>query len=230
MTLLYVPAGDFLMGSNDSDALASSDEKPQHTVYLDAFWIDKTEVTNAMYAKCVSAGACQPPGGNGSNTRNSYYGNSQYDNYSVINVSWNDATAYCQWVGRRLPTEAEWEKAARSTDGRIYPWGNASPDPTLLNFNQNINDTTEVGKYPSSASPYGALDMAGNVREWVADWYDPSYYANSLAENPTGPSSGDRRVLRGGSWLNPWRDVRGANRYRDVPDIRNYDVGFRCSR
>jgi len=237
MIQVYVPAGEFLMGSADSDSLASSDEKPQHTVYLDAFWIDKTEVTNAMYALCVTAEACQPPGDTRSYTRDNYYGNSQYADYPVINVSWNDAQAYCQWAGRQLPTEAEWEKAARGINGRIYPWGNATPDSNLLNFNEQVGDTTKVGSYPNGASPYGALDMAGNVWEWVNDWYHETYYSSSPAENPPGPSSGNYRVLRGGSWIyeaqwmyDAQQFVRAADRFWIGSDDGGIVFGFRCAR
>lgn len=226
MVQVYVPAGTFQMGSDSGEA----DEKPVHPVTLDAFWIDRTEVTNKMYALCVSAGKCSPPSSTKSSTRDSYYGDAQFDNYPVIYVSWNDANAYCEWAGRRLPTEAEWEKAARGTDGRTYPWGDAAPDSTRLNFNINVGDTTEVGKYPSGTSPYGALDMAGNVYEWVNDWYDESYYSNSPSENPQGPDSGRYRVLRGGSWLYVDYFVRAAYRGSYVPGNIYYDIGFRCAR
>lgn len=165
MVGLYVPAGNFLMGSTDADIAqalndcgsgcspdAFDDEKPQHTVYLDAHWIDKTDVTNAMYAQCVKAGDCQPPTDTSSQARASYYGNAAFDNYPVIHVSWNDAKAYCEWAGRRLLTEAEWEKAARGTDGQTYPWGSQTPDCTLANLggmNSCVGDTTEVGHYPA---------------------------------------------------------------------------------
>jgi eukaryotic-like serine/threonine-protein kinase len=226
MTLLYVPAGDFTMGSNDG----FPDERPVHKVTLDAFWIDQTEVTNKMYALCVTASACQLPTDLGSITRSSYYGNLQYDNYPVINVDWNMAKAYCAWAGRRLPTETEWEKAARGTDQRTYPWGFNAPDNTLLNFNQVVGDTTEAGKYPNGASPYGALDMAGNVWEWVADWYSDAYYASSPTSNPSGPSSGDGRVQRGGSWNSGDSGVRSAYRTSDSPVEAYSTLGFRCSR
>jgi formylglycine-generating enzyme required for sulfatase activity/serine/threonine protein kinase len=230
MTLLYVPAGEFTMGSADGDSDASSDEKPQHKVALDAYWIDRTEVTNAQYRKCVAAGACQPPSNSSSYTRSSYYGAAEYDNYPALYVSWEAAQKYCQWAGRRLPTEAEWEKAARGADGRIYPWGNAAPDNQRANFNLNKGDTTTVGSYPAGASPYGALDMAGNVWEWTADWYNETYYQNAPTQNPKGPDSGQYRVLRGGSWFNVQRDVRAANRGRGDPDGVNDVVGFRCAR
>ena len=169
MKLLYVPAGEFLMGAASSDAQAAENEKPQHIVYLDAFWIDQTEVTNAMYIKCYQAGACQAPSmGHSSSRLNGYYSNSQFANDPVTYVFIEEAKDYCEWAGRRLPTEAEWEKAARGTDGRMYPWGNDAPDRTRLNYNQEVGDTTQVGAYPTGASPYGALDMAGNVQEWVA--------------------------------------------------------------
>ena len=198
MTQVCVPDGELLMGSDKSvDSQAHDDELPQHSVYLDAYWIDQTEVTNAMYEQCVSAGECTPPAKNSSYTRDFYYGNSQFDDYPVIYVDWNQAKAYCQWAGRRLPTEAEWEKAARGTDGRIYPWGNTNPDRSLLNYNGNIDDTAEVGDYPAGQSPYGALDMAGNVWEWVADWYGETYYQNSPDRNPQGPQTGEFGVLRG---------------------------------
>ncbi len=230
MVQAFVPAGDFLMGSNNAiDSQAYSDELPQHTVYLDAFWIDRSEVTNAQYAQCVGAGQCTPPAKTRSSSRSSYYGEAQYASYPVIYVDWNQAQAYCAWAGRRLPSEAEWEKAARGTDGRIYPWGNAAPDQSRLNYNQNIGDTTAVGSYPSGASPYGALDMAGNVWEWVNDWYSNSYYQNSPARNPAGPDAGTARVLRGGAWDRDGRHVRSASRYANFPQYSYNYLGFRCA-
>jgi eukaryotic-like serine/threonine-protein kinase len=230
MTLLDVPAGEFKMGAASSDTQASSDEKPQHTVYLDAFWIDQIEVTNAMYAKCVAAGACRASASTKSDTRASYYGNPQFDTYPVMYVSWDDARQYCTWAGRRLPTEAEWEKAARGTDGPLYPWGNQPPDKTRLNYNSEVVDTTQVGAYPAGASPYGALDMAGNVWEWVADWYDEKYYTDSPDRNPAGPTSGEYRVLRGGSWNSGATSMRASARFRYFPVNRYFNVGLRCAR
>ena len=231
MVLVYVPAGEFLMGSADSDTLASSNEKPQHRVTLDAFWIDKTEVPNAMYARCVQAGACKAPSQTKSPTRSSYYGTPAYDNYPVIYISWNDAQKYCAWAGRRLPTEAEWEKAARGPDGRKYPWGNDFDNGKLNSGGAGLNDTAAVGSYPAGASPYGALDMAGNAWEWVADWNDDTYYVGSPARNPTGPDSGTFRVLRGGAWQNTQRGVRTPSRFRSDPDSAEFfNYGFRCSR
>ncbi len=229
MTLVCVPAGDFLMGSTDADGNAYGDEMPQHTVYLDAYWIDQTEVTNAQYAQCVAAGVCRRPDSERSWTRSSYYGSSQYADFPVIEVSWDDAVDYCTWAGRQLPSEAQWEKAARGTDGRIYPWGNQAPNTNLLNYFNNLGDTTAVGSYPDGASPYGALDMAGNVWEWTADWYDSDYYSSRTTwRNPAGPSSGDNRVLRGGSWNDSARAGRAALRGRVTPGSRASNLGFRC--
>ncbi len=240
MLMVYVPAGEFSMGSNDENP----DEKPMHTVSLDAYWIDKTEVTNAMYAVCVEKGACQPPSYSGSNTRGSYYRDAQYAGYPVIYVDWNKAQAYCQWAGVRLPTEAEWEKAARGMDGRNYPWGNTF-DGSKANYcdrncsndwvaDKNQDDgyaeTSPVGAYPSGASPYGALDMAGNVWEWVNDWYGETYYSESPLQNPQGPSSGSYRVLRGGSWYSSEDVLRSAIRNGLDPTNTNNNNGFRCSR
>ena len=225
--MVFVPPGEFTMGSNDGD----SDEKPVHTVYLDAFWIDKFEVTNTQYAACLNAGACKSPSQNNSNTRGGYFGNPQFNNYPVIYVSWNDANAYCAWTGERLPTEAEWEKAARGTDGRVYPWGNEW-DQTRLNWRDSIlrpGDTTADGSYPSGASAYGALDMAGNVWEWVADWYDATYYANSPRNNPKGPASGLNRALRGGAWSTDPSTVRASDRSNYDPDGHIDVIGFRCA-
>jgi eukaryotic-like serine/threonine-protein kinase len=227
--MVYVPAGEFRMGSDDADKDARPNEQPPHTVYQDAFWIDKLQVTNALYGKCVEAGKCHPPSNASSNTRASYYGDGHFDNYPVIYVSWDDAVAYCTWAGKRLPTEAEWEKAARGTDGRIYPWGNTFGE-NLLNSSESGNgDTTAVGTYPNGASPYGALDMVGNVWQWAADWYDDKYYANSPPSNPTGSSSGQSRVLRGGSFYFSQK-VRAANRGYDTPTGTFNDVGLRCAR
>lgn len=213
---LRVPAGEFMMGSDSGD----TDERPVHAVYLDEFWIMRTEVTNAQYARCVKAGACTPP----DNTR---WQESEYAEHPVTHVDWGQANAYAAWVGGRLPTEAEWEKACRSSDGRTYPWGNAAPDNGLLNFSSQVGGTQPVGSYPAGASPYGPVDMAGNVWEWTADWYDSGYYTNAPARNPAGPTTGTYRTLRGGSWPNSGVYVRCAVRGRLSP--RNWDVfvGFR---
>jgi formylglycine-generating enzyme required for sulfatase activity len=226
MNLLYVQEGEFKMGSETGEI----DEIPVHTVFLDAFWIDQTEVTNAMYAKCVHDRQCNPPPRTFSNTRDNYYGNPEFDNYPVIHVSWEDAQKYCAWAERRLPTEAEWEKAARRSDGRTYPWGNSLPDDSLLNYNHpNIGDTTEVGTYPAGASPYGVLDMAGNVWEWVGDRYSDTYYDSSPTSNPPGPNEPANRVIRGGGWQQGYKEVRSANRYNQPPRYTTRGLGFRCA-
>jgi len=226
MVMVYVPEGAFTMGSN-----TLSDEKPVHTVYLDAYWIDQTEVTNAMYALCVQAGTCQPPDQTSSTMRNSYYDNFQYSDYPVIYVDWDQANCYCQWAEARLPTEAEWEKAARGLNEWLYPWGNRIAECSLSNYSGCVGDTTAVGKYPSGASPYGALDMAGNVWEWVADIYDSGYYAYSPSNNPQGATSGYFRILRGGSWINyAGIFIRTANRGWYDSSRANDTIGFRCAR
>ncbi len=224
MLLLYVPEGPFSMGSEDG----YSDEKPVHMVNLSAFWVDATEVTNGMYVLCVEAGVCARPLRQSSNLIDYYYGFEEYADYPVIFISWQDASDYCAWTGRRLPTEAEWEKAARGTDGRTYPWGFALPDETLANFDHNLDDVTRVGSYPGGASPYGALDRAGNVAEWPADWYGEQYYSSSPESNPPGPETGEHRVVRGGSWTGNDRGVWSFHRSIRLPDSPAFDIGFRC--
>ena len=249
MVMVYVPPGEFRMGSTDEEIdeiykdchdnkimpcnrERFESEQPAHTVYLDAFWIDQTEVTNKMYQMCMENGGCEPLMSDESYTRDSYFGNPIYDDYPVVYNDWNMANAYCQWAGRRLPTEAEWEKAARGTDGRMYPWGNELPGAGLLNFSYDQEDTTEVGMYPAGASPYGALDMAGNVQEWTADWYDEEYYSISPAENPQGPIAGEYRAIRGCGWGDSVVfTLRSTSREGDDPDlpIFRFYLGFRCA-
>ncbi len=239
-TMVLVPAGPFEMGSESgSDA-----EKPVHTVTLDAFHIDQYEVTNAQYAACVDAGACKPPYKTSSPTRVSYYGNAEYNDYPVTYVDWNQAKTYCEWREARLPTEAEWEKAARGTDGRQYPWGNdfagnrlnfcdsnCEFDHANKDYDDGYVDIAPVGSYSNGASPYDAYDMAGNVWEWVADGYASDYYSNSPAQNPTGPTSYSYQVLRGGSWNSYDNYARSAYRnYLIAPNVQNLNVGFRCAR
>jgi eukaryotic-like serine/threonine-protein kinase len=224
-SMILVPAGTFMMGSNNAEQ-----EKPIHAVDLDAFWIDRTEVTNAAYGECVLAGACNAPGSIRSAKREFYYGNPEFRNYPVISVSWEDADKYCTWAGKHLPTEAQWEKAARGTDGRVYPWGSDSLGGTLLNFYSLVGDTTPVDEYPEGASFYGALNMAGNVWEWVSDWYDPYYYAISPSSNPTGPKVGEYHVLRGGSWYSPEPNIRATAREYPAPGFRSDLIGFRCAK
>jgi serine/threonine-protein kinase len=225
MLLVFVPEGGFEMGSPDN-----LDEMPQHVVTLDAFWIDQTEVTSADYALCVAAKACKPPRRITSNLKDLYYGNSRYADFPVIWMAWNDAQAYCQWAGGRLPTEAEWEKAARGTDGRHYPWGDNPPDGTLLNFDELLKDVSQTGSYPTGASPYGALDMAGNVWEWVSDWYGIDYYAHSPDHDPLGPEAGTQHLLRGGSFRYNARGVTATYRFAKEATFANDETGFRCVR
>lgn len=237
MIMVYVSEGEFIMGSMENDLEAKVDEMPQHKIYLDAFWIDKTEVTNGMYRLCVSEGSCQKP------KDPIYYDNKTVSKHPVVNIDWIQASTYCKWAGRRLPSEAEWEKAARGVDGRKYPWGNETPNQSLVNlcdkkcpYEPRINSTDDgygttapVGSYPGGASPYGALDMAGNVWEWVADFYSPTYYANSPQQNPIGPSIEKNKSLRGGSWGDLADNVRCANRHGVNPQDWVEYRGFRCA-
>ena len=218
--MVCVPKGEFLMGSTEDDPDSSVDERPQRTVYLDTFWIDQTEVTNASYRQCVEAGDCSAPD-------NRHYDDPAYSEHPVAGVQWDQAEAYCRWAGKSLCTEAQWEKAARGTDGRTYPWGEGI-DCYRANYFGCMDGTTAVGSYSSGASPYGVYDMAGNVWEWVADWYFEYYYANSPQRNPQGPSSGEYRVVRGGSWFDYVKKLRAASRYTFDRDRRYHLIGFRC--
>ncbi len=213
MIQVYIPQGSFQMGGLDNRA--DADEKPVHKVDMKGYWIDKVEVTNAMFLLCVQAGVCSPPQNIASESRPSYFNNPEFNDYPVINVTWDSARQYCQWAGRRLPTEAEWEYAARGSTINTFPWGEDKPDATRANFNYMVGDTSRVGNYSAGASPFGVLDMAGNVFEWVSDFYDAGYYASGAANNPTGPlarSSYFNRVVRGGSFADAEAEIRVSNR------------------
>ena len=226
MIMVYVPAGEFAMGSDSGN----NDERPVHTVRLDSFWIDQTEITNKMYSLCVSAGACEAPKQFNSYYQSSYYGNNEFENYPVIYVDWYMAQTYCTWAERRLPTEAEWEKAARGPANYTYPWGEGL-DCDKVNAAGCKRDTTPVGEYEIGKSPYGVYDMAGNVMEWVADWYSNTYYESSPRENPSGPLSGEYHVLRGGSWTSIENSLRSSYRLALTPNTTNfYLIGFRCAK
>ena len=232
MEFVRVPAGKFLMGSDPGkDKQTSDDETPQHTVVLDEYRIGKYPVTNRQYQVFVQAAGYRSPG---------HWSNGEFPSgnadHPVTYVSWEDASAFCKWASTlnqtevRLPTEAEWEKAARGPDGRIYPWGDKIPDKKSCNFNNNIGDTSPVGNYsPQGDGPYGCADLAGNVWEWVADWYDEGYYKKSPANNPGGPDSGSYRVMRGGSWFDVEYVLRVSCRNWGAPDLWCYFIGFRCA-
>jgi serine/threonine protein kinase len=244
--MALIPAGEFRMGEDADISLAEcqkyyncerdwfTDEEPVHTVSLDAYYIDVYEVTNARYAACVQERACDPPSETSSFTQDNYYGDPAYADYPVLYVDWNAAQVYCQWRGGSLPSEAQWEKAARGgLEGMIYPWGNRAATCQLANFFVVDNkmcqgDIYEVGSY--AANGFGLYDVVGNVREWVYDWYQDNYYGSSPFANPTGADSGGHRVARGGVWFNSEDDLHVANRLILDPSYSNYDLGFRCAR
>ncbi len=222
--MVLVPAGEFTMGSNEG----GDDEKPAHRVSLDAYYIDKYEVTVRQYAKFLDATSLEaPPDWNIMNQP-------PHQKRPVAKVDWADAGTYCRWAGKRLPTEAEWEKAARGTDGRIYPWGNDPPTRLQANFGKDKwNDhvaLVPVGLLEDGKSPYGIYDLAGNVSEWVSDWYDKNYYKNSPDRNPKGPERGEYKVARGGSWGIDPELLRSARRLVNQPSNRGGSYGFRCAK
>ena len=258
--MVYVPEGEFEMGSTDAQVDQALElcnqfvfgcerewfewEQPVHTVALDGFWINRTEVTNAQYQRCVGAGECEDPG-----VSNIHFKDAAKTDHPMMSVDWSEAEAYCEWAGARLPTEAEWEYAARGPDELVFPWGDEFDEArlnycvvhpsghgaqcTITNWDDaTIGDddqrTAPVGSYPEGASWCGALDMAGNVEEWVADWFGA--YPSERQENPTGPATGQARVLRGGSWIaySP-PDMRGTNRFGADTEADS-TVGFRCAR
>ena len=216
--MVLVSAGLFTMGSDRGDV----DEVPIHSVNIDGFYIDKYEVTNARYQDCVNANACDQP------RDINYYANLQYADNPVIFVDWNMAKTYCEWRGAKLPTEGQWEKAARGDDGRTYPWGETI-DCSKANYLGCSGNTTSVTSHPDGASPYGVYDMAGNVWEWVADWYSATYYQDSPTENPSGPSNGTLKVVRGGAWNVDTVAVYSSVRNAKDPNIADNDIGFRCA-
>lgn len=225
MTQIYIPAGEFLMGGPVNPDVSDPDDRPQRSIYLDAFWVAQTTVTNAMYKLCYEAEKCPKPI---REELNPHYYDPAFGDHPVVYVTWDDARQYCEWSGGRLPSEAEWEKAARGVDGRTYPWGNYKPNASLANVGGDLDSTVPVGSYPRGASPYGVLDMGSNVREWVADWYQPGRFKDSKV-NPTGPEAGEKRVLRGASWFDPFQYVRAVSRLAHAPDSAGWNRGFRCA-
>jgi serine/threonine-protein kinase len=238
---VLVPCGPVVLGSDPGEG--DTDEEPEHHVEVSAFCIDAAEVTNANYAACVAAGACTPPGAVNSATRASYYGNSTYDGFAMVNVTWAQSDAYCLWVGKRLPTEAEWEKAARGgcevqaptgcgpEDELTYPWGDDVPTCDHANFVGCVADVDRVQARPLGASPYGAQDLTGNVQEWVSDWYNGTAYDVCRAGtclDPTGPTLGSEKVFRGGHWESVPGYLRAANRFRQSAGFFDPHTGFRC--
>jgi formylglycine-generating enzyme required for sulfatase activity len=220
--MVSVPAGTFTMGSARGDP----DERPEHPVQLGGYRIDRYEVTQAQYERCVRAGACR---------RAKQYAGSVGPTLPAVGVTWDDATRFCAWAGKRLPSEAEWEKAARGTDGRLFPWGNRAPDCSLAayalggeKYCRGAGGTAPAADYAAATSPYGVLQMAGNVFSWVADWHDRDYYAVSPERNPTGPVIGKHRVVRGGSWFSPAVDLRSAIRNLLPSGAQFNYLGFRC--
>jgi formylglycine-generating enzyme required for sulfatase activity len=231
VAMRLIPAGEFTMGTNGGP----DDAKPEHQVYLDAYYIDKFEVTNTLYKACVEAAACAPPQQNQSSTHATYYGDPEFDAYPVISIDWQMANDFCEWRGLALPSEAQWEKAARGADERNFPWGNQGIDCSYANyFDANkgekgcVGDTAAVGSYEKGQSPYGVYDLAGNVWEWAADWYSEDYYGVSPGSNPQGSETGETRVMRGGAWnLNELHLISTGRGQKDPMDASR-TIGFRC--
>lgn len=225
--MVLVAGGEFKMGCNRrADSHCDADENPYHTVSLPAFYLDRFEATNAEYQECVKAKTCRPA---------RKYQGFDAPNQPAVGVAWADASAYCKWAGKRLPTEAEWEKAARGADGRVYPWGNSACGcACAIQESKEVygcgkDATWPVGSTPRGKSFYGAEDMAGNVWEWVSDWYDPKYYAGSPKENPPGPATGMQKVRRGGSYANIKNYFRASDRSSAAPETVSNSTGFRCA-
>jgi len=222
--MVLIPAGEFAMGSDRGQ----DDEQPVHRVSVKAFYLDALEVTVSRYAEFLMSQKPDPP------FKWNEASDGPHVNKPVVGVNWYDARDYCRWVGRRLPTEAEWELAARGADGRMYPWGSTHPTKGHANAGQTkwrgYDTLTNVGQFELGKTPNGVYDLAGNLWEWVADWYDAAYYQFSPRENPSGPSAGPLRVLRGGAWNNDSKAIRSANRAGYAPDARRNDVGFRCAK
>ncbi|MCU0486126.1 MAG: SUMF1/EgtB/PvdO family nonheme iron enzyme [Anaerolineales bacterium] len=240
--LIEVPAGEFWMGLTEIQAnvlsglcpscdAAIQSAMPVRQVVVSGFWIYQTEVTNAMYRRCEIDEACSPPGSLGSAAQNKYYRNLDFNHYPVLQVTWEDAEAYCRWAGGRLPYEAEWEKAARGGEARLFPWGNSVSAEKMANTDNILGDTAQVGSYLQDQSPYGVLDMAGNVSEWVYDWYAADTYTTSQNADPTGPTSSplDLKVVRGASWADAGVRASSALRGYLDPDKASYTLGFRCA-
>ena len=229
--MVTIPAGEFLMGA--PEGIGRADEWPQRSVYLDAFLIDQVEVTNQRYVEFVKAtGHQSPPNPYATGPLLSI--NKGLEQLPVVQATWYDAKTYCTWAKKRLPTEAEWEKAARGTDGRLYPWGNEPPTGKRSNFDREWDEERTlhaVGSLPGGDSPYGVKDMAGNAREWVSDWYDPQYYKDAPKRNPHGPDTkGVVRSIRGGSWHSPASDITTSARGRGGFALQTHGTGFRCAR
>ena len=220
--MVLVPAGEFLMGSDEGD----DDEQPVHRVYLDSFYLDTFEVTNGRFAKFVAAIGSEPPWGFADRETPVLYAD-----HPVRWVNWMEATGYCLWAGKRLPTEAEWEKAARGTDGRLYPWGNGPPTPlqAVFGLKEGAETVAPIGDRDKGISPYGIHDLAGNLYEWVADWYDDAFYTTQPAVNPRGPAAGTAKGQRGGSYINSPYRLRTTFRTKGDPTEHDPHVGFRCA-
>lgn len=250
MIQVYVSDGTFMRGGVDAEA--HTNEQPATKVTMTGFWMDKVEVTNGMYTLCFQAGVCSLPHYGEktvlkSETRENYFSNPEFADFPVVYVTWTDADTYCRWAGRRLPTEAEWEYAARGSfpSMNIFPWGDQRPDTSYANFNYAAGDTLRVGSFPAGASPFGVLDMAGNVAEWMNDYYDMKYYDQGITMNPTGPLARKdqfMRVVRGGHWGDDWKLLRvsfrssmvGPNPAEPVGSDAYYGlssptIGFRCA-
>ena len=236
--MVAMAGGSFMMGcnaENNGGSLCPESELPYHEVVLSPYLIDRFLVTNLQYQKCVEAGVCTAPRSEASRTRENYYSNPDFALYPVIFITHDDAKAYCEWDGKRLPSEAEWEMAARSATDSLYPWGNEAPDCSFANSYNNANlspcagDTTMVGSYQAGSTADGIMDMAGNVWEWVADYYSVDYYVNSPLENPQGPTSGVEYVVRGSGWTGNWRTLKNNYRTFDLPFYNGNDLGFRCA-